>query len=583
VLFCVIVIVDIVRNLEGQFKDRIDLIELLTKFVSGRYKYMTSSSAIEPPAFNTSVRLIDGSDLILPVSSAAPLFVVGPNGAGKSGLISSLYRLNATYSVRISAHRQTWMESNAVPFSPQDKISNEQSIRGQDTQPHARWKEWNPNVRSGLVIADIIEADNKLSRELADAYRSGNLAEAAKLAAKPQPLAEITELFAGSGISIKLAIGENSTITASKNDGTPYSIARLSDGERAALLIAGTILTAKKGALILVDEPERHLHASIVTPLLLQLFGKRPDCSFVVSTHELSLPVGVPLAKTVLVRDSKTTGGDVDAWDLDLLQPGVEIDDATKQAIIGSRRKMLFIEGTSASLDKPLYELLFPGISIFPRESCRDVEHAVISVRDAAAVTWVQAFGIVDQDQISPTQRTALIANGIYPLSVYSVESLYYGPTIIAGVARRQSTIVGGDPADMIQAANTNLLAAIASEVDRLAARMTEQAVKDKIGLQMPDWKAVQRGQNVNITVDADAMYQAEKAQLNSWIAAEDVEKIVGRYPIRESQALDGVVTALQFKNRSQYEAAVRKLVSDDQSIRTTLIGYFGDLASALA
>jgi hypothetical protein len=78
-------------------------------------------------------------------------------------------------------------------------------------------------------------------------------------------------------------------------------------------------------------------------------------------------------------------------------------------------------------------------------------------------------------------------------------------------------------------------------------------------------------------------MYQAEKAQLNSWIAAEDVEKIVGRYPIRESQALDGVVTALQFKNRSQYEAAVRKLVSDDQSIRTTLIGYFGDLASALA
>lgn len=291
----------------------------------------------------------------------------------------------------------------------------------------------------------------------------------------------------------------------------------------------------------------------------------------------------MPTAKTVLVRDSKPTGNDVTAWDLDVLEPGVEIDDATKEAIIGSRRKMLFIEGTSTSLDKPLYELLFPGVSIFPRQSCRDVEHAVVSVRDAEAVTWVQAFGIVDQDQISPTQRSSFIEKGIYPLSVYSVESLYYSPAIIAAVAQRQCTVIGEDPAHMMQIASANLVAAIASEVDRLAARMTEQAVKDKIGIQMPDWKAIQRGNNVNITVDAQAMYQAEKAQLQSWIAAKDVEKIVGRYPIRETMALTAVVNALQFKSRGQYEAAVRKLVSDNESIRATLIGHFGGLVAALS
>lgn len=544
---------------------------------------MTNTSAIAPSTFNTTVRLIDGAELQLPVSSSAPLFVVGPNGAGKSGLVSMLFRLNHVHAVRISAHRQTWMDSNAVPFSPEEKIRNEYYIRGQDNTPAARWKESNAAHRSGLVIADLIDSDNKLSRQLADAYRSGNEAEAVKLAAEPQPFAEITELFAASGISIKLAIEENSTITASKNGGTPYSIAQLSDGERAALLIAGTVLTAKKGALILVDEPERHLHASIVTPLLLQLFGKRPDCSFVVSTHELSLPVGMPSAKTILVRDSKSTGNDVTAWDLDVLEPGVEVDDATKEAIIGSRRKMLFIEGTSTSLDKPLYELLFPGVSIFPRQTCRDVEHAVVSVRDAEAITWVQAFGIVDQDQILPAQRSSFITKGIYPLSVYSVESLYYSPAIIAAVAERQCAVVGEDPAQMTQTARANLVAAIASEVDRLAARMTEQAVKDKIGMQMPDWKAIQRGENVHITVDAQALYQAEKAQLQSWIIAKDVEKIVGRYPIRETMALTAVVNALQFKSRSQYEAAVRKLVSDNESIRETLFGHFGELVAALA
>lgn len=544
---------------------------------------MTTTSVIAAPSFATSVPLIDGSQLHLPLSSAAPLFVVGPNGAGKSGLISMLFRLNQNNAVWISAHRQTWMETNAVPFSPQDKIRNEENFRGQDSQPQARWKDWNAATRSGMVIADLIDMDNKLARDLADAYRSGNGAAAVKIAAKSQPLAEITELFVGSGIPIELAIGPNSSILARKNGGPPYSIASLSDGERAALLIAGTILTANEGALILVDEPERHLHASIVTPLLLQLFAKRPDCVFVVSTHELSLPVAMASAKTVLVRDSRSANDDVTAWDLDVLDPGTEIDDATKEAIIGSRRKLLFIEGTSASLDKLLYELLFPGVAIFPRQSCRDVEHAVASVRDAQSVTWVQAFGIVDQDQIPPTKVTSLNVKGIYPLSVYSVESLYYSPTIIAAVAHRQCTVVDGSFEQMVQAASTNLITAIASAADRLAARMTEQAVKDKISMEVPDWKSIQSGENVNIAVDAQAMYQAEMAQLQSWIAAADVEKIVARYPIRETMALAGVVNALQFKNRGQYEAAVRKLVRDDASIRATLIGHFGGLVAALA
>lgn len=291
----------------------------------------------------------------------------------------------------------------------------------------------------------------------------------------------------------------------------------------------------------------------------------------------------MPSAKTVLVRDSRSTNDDVAAWDLDVLEPGVEIDDSTKEAIIGSRRKMLFIEGTAASLDKPLYELLFPGVAIFPRQSCRDVEHAVASVRDAESVTWVQAFGIVDKDQIASTEVSSLNAKGIYPLSVYSVESLYYSPGIVSAIALRQCTIVEGDPEQMVQAAITNVLAAIASEVDRLAARMTEQAVKNKISMKMPDWKAIQSGENVSIEVDTQAMYQEEKAQLQSWIAAADVQRIVARYPIRETMALVGVVNALQFKNRSQYEAAVRKLVRDDAAVRAALLEHFGGLTAALA
>jgi ABC-type lipoprotein export system ATPase subunit len=542
----------------------------------------TGATSVADEAINSQVMLFDGSQKALPISPAAPLFIVGPNGTGKSGLILALGRANKSRSVRIAAHRQNWMESNAVTLSPADRANTEQNIQGIDIRADARWSIWNPSQRNGLIIAGLIDADNELSRKIRVAVREDNTDEAKRLAVDLPPLEIISDLLAASGIPIVLSIGLNSTILASKKGGPEYSVAALSDGERAALLIAGMVLTAKSGSLILIDEPERHLHSSIVTPLLLQLLSKRLDCAFVVSTHELSLAVSSPSARTVLVRDSLVVGEDIAKWDLDVLEPGVDVDDLTKQAILGSRRKMLFIEGDASSLDKPLYELLFPGVTIFPRSTCSAVEYAVTSVRDTASITWMQAYGIVDKDQLTAEKIAALEIKGVFPLRVYSVEALYYNPTIVKAVAQRQSSIIGGDPSQMVSDADAALVAAISANVDRLAARMSEQVVKDQISLGMPDWKKIMAGQNVSIAVDAQAHYQVERQQLNDWLAANEVANIIARYPIRETQALAGIVAALQFKSRAQYEAAARKVVMDESEMRAFLMAKFGGLSAAI-
>ncbi|MBP2308371.1 AAA family ATPase [Azospirillum melinis] len=544
---------------------------------------MVANSNTDRPGFNATLSLTNDSVIDLPISYDVPLFIVGPNGAGKSGMMLALYRKNHSNAVRITAHRQNWMENNYVPFSPQEKMSTENHIKSQDNDPSARWMEWSSSSRSGIVIADLIDSDNKISRKVREELAAGNKEEAQKLAAESPPLDIISDLFLGAGIPIKLTIADNSSIFASKNGGSTYSIAALSDGERAALLIAGSVLTAKRHSLILIDEPERHLHTSIVTPLLLQLFSKRPDCVFIVSTHELSLPVSCPSARVVIVRDSKTKNNDISAWDLDVLEPGIEIDNSTKEAIIGSRRKMLFIEGTQHSLDKSLYEILFPGVSIFPRSSCRDVEYAVTSVRDASDVAWVHAYGIVDQDQLTSDKKAALEAKGIFALSVYSVEALYYNPDIVRAVAERQCAIIGEDAGKIVDTAWSNLLTTISPHVDRLAARMTEQAVKDKISLEMPDWKKIKEGKDVSIAIDAQSLYQKERKQLLSWIEGKEVRKIIARYPIRETQALEAIVSSLLFRNRDHYESAVRKLIIDDFAAKKLLINFFGNLPAAIS
>src|SRR5690606_26499157 len=131
----------------------------------------------------------------------------------------------------------------------------------------------------------------------------------------------------------------------SRSGSHKYSISELSDGERNALLIAASVLTARTGTIIIIDEPERHLHRSIISPLLTLLFAQRPDCAFVVSTHDDMLPLDNPAARTLVVRGCTYEGQRVTAWDADLVAADAELDDSLKRDILGSRRKLLFVEG----------------------------------------------------------------------------------------------------------------------------------------------------------------------------------------------------------------------------------------------
>jgi hypothetical protein len=228
-----------------------------------------------------------------------------------------------------------------------------------DTQPKARWSDDYSAARASIAIYDLIDAENVRARSIAGAVDDNDMGLARKLSEKDAPIKVINELLRLSNIPIEIFVRENEQVVASKSGSAPYSIAELSDGERNALLIAADVLTVKEGTLILIDEPERHLHRSIISPLLTLLFARRPDCTFVVSTHEVMLPLDNPSARTLLVRGCNFAGSSATAWDADLIFPETDIDDELRKDILGARRKLLFVEGTEQSLDKPLYAVWY--------------------------------------------------------------------------------------------------------------------------------------------------------------------------------------------------------------------------------
>ena len=116
--------------------------------------------------FNLKIPQADGTSLDLVVEAGGAAFLLGANGTGKSSLMHRFYSAHHLSARRITAHRQTWFESNAITLSPQDRMRTEQNARGYDTNPQSRWKDDYAAARSSMAIYDLVDAENTRAREI---------------------------------------------------------------------------------------------------------------------------------------------------------------------------------------------------------------------------------------------------------------------------------------------------------------------------------------------------------------------------------------------------------------------------------
>lgn len=518
-------------------------------------------------------------DLPFTLEMGDVLYLLGANGAGKSSLVSRLFKAHQASAKRISAHRQTWFQSNSLDMTPQTRENLEQNIRTHDAREHARYRLDFANERAGVAIYDLIDADTMLARRIADLVRGGDMSGAQGEAGKPSPLQEINELMRLSNIPIAISLEERQKVVATKNGGPCYSVAELSDGERNAFLIAADVLTSKSGTLLLIDEPERHLHRSIISPLLKLLFDKRKDCAFIISTHELMLPLDTPEASTLLLRNCHYSGQNVESWTADLLKADVQIDEELKRDLLGARRKMIFVEGVAHSLDAPLYSLLFPQVSIVPKESCRDVEQAVRGLRSADDVHWISAWGIVDSDQRGVDDMASLKQAGVWALSHYSVESLYYHSSIINQIAQRQAEVFGADAGALCAKAITGAVSAVKAQRDHFVTSAVVRSARKEVLAGLPTRKGLSAApSSFKVEVDMQALREAEEVRFDGFVAALDWDGLLARYPLRESSAFGRVVDGLKLKDKAIYQASVLKLLQDNNGSLTGMRNLLDDL-----
>ena len=510
------------------------------------------------------------------------LFVLGANGTGKSSLMFHFNAQNRGHARKVSAHRQTWMQSDALDLTPSNKLQTEQNIRNQDQNNQSRYRDPYAAQRASIAIFELVDAENRRARAMARAYDDGRMDDLASEAEAKSPIAVINELLRESHIPIEISIRDNEQVTASKNGGPEYGAAQLSDGERNALLISANVLTAPPASLLLIDEPERHLHRSIIAPLLGALFGRRKDCGFVISTHDAELALESRESRALLLRSCAFDGQAPRAWEADELAAGAPPDDGLKRDLLGSRRRILFVEGTEWSIDKPLYSRVFPMVSVVPKGSCAEVEQPVAGSRAAEALHWLRAYGVVDGDGLDADRIAARRERGVYALPFYSAEAVYFHPAVIARVASRQSSVLGTDEDALASAATAAGVAAVRDHTERLSDKAAKKTVRRAVLERIPNDDELLAGDDLRIENHAGTIRAARKRELDAAVGRNDWEAILRLCPVRESAALDRISTALRFARRVDYLAAVRHLLGEDADALSDVRALFGDLPAEI-
>ena len=465
----------------------------------------------------------------IPLTNGTLTFLLGANGTGKSTLLHRAKNQLGSHTRWIAAHRSITLNSNAIDLTPASRLQQEQNMSARDQQDDARILDPYSSQRASIVLFDLFERQNQLDREIASAFRAEDQETLSRLRSIDPPLIEINRIFRASRLGIEISIEEGGKIMASKQGSGSFGVNHLSDGERNALLMCVNVLTVPADTCLIIDEPERHLHRSIVSPLLSSALLRRQDCSFLISTHDPSIPADFPKSPVLLVRSYDKPQ---DRWQFDYVSSHEQIDDTVKFDILGSRRKIIFVEGSSSSLDISLYGLFFSSATVLPVGGCREVIGRTKATNSIPGDFSVVAFGIIDSDGQENT-RTELQDERVYPLSCFSVESLYYHPETVRDVV---SVLVSEENIETVMESFQRQFLSIAeANKTGLVQRRVHGKYRDAVVTAVPRARDLTREHVVKLDLDPTTLWDKEVERLNVYLSGCEIARIVQRYDLKNS------------------------------------------------
>jgi ABC-type dipeptide/oligopeptide/nickel transport system ATPase component len=306
-----------------------------------------------------------------------------------------------------------------------------------------------------------------------------------------------------------------------------YNATEMSDGERVIFYLIGETVCAPPNCIIIIDEPEIHIHKSILKQLWDLIEKERPDCSFIYLTHDIDFAASRELATKIWLKGYQG----FNTWDYEILNDDVSIPEQLYLEILGSRKPILFTEGDKSSIDYALYQLVFPEYTVTPLGNCNKVFEATKSFNELNQFHHLESKGIIDRDRRPDSDVNGIRDQGILVTDVAESESILMHEDIIRVVSKRmfknEDEIVSAVKDNVIRSFGNNLFyQATQHSIFRIKNQLERglnPKVKDFVGLDLEI-------RNFMAQLDYSKVYQDIEGEFKGYVDNKDYTSILKVY-----------------------------------------------------
>lgn len=489
---------------------------------------------------NVNIPKKDNSNLELTLEAGKTTIIIGANGSGKTRLAVFLEEQLKEKAHRIAAHRALSLNPNVdkIPETKARQYLTYGDSGDSVSISNRKYYRWKNNAPTSLLndfdrlLQYLFAQQNNLAVE-----NNQKLNRREKITNSKTKLDILQEVWERLLPLKKLHItADDIRVSSTSIESADYSASEMSDGERAVFYILGQVLSANEGSILIFDEPELHIHKSIISNLWDEIEKLRPDCSFLMITHDIEF-AATRVAKKYVIRNYYSAP----AWDISEI-PDSELDEQTITLILGSRKPILFVEGEKTSLDMETYRLCYPEWTVIPKGSCKDVIQAVSSLRklnEDMPILNIKCAGIVDRDTRDSSQIEELEGQGIKVLRYSEIENIFSLPSIAHEVLKIVA-FTGNELTNRQEQFNAELLSYIKNELsgDKLE-KFVVQRIHRKIDTYL---KRIDLSDTKNCDEMKDKLISAVSALINSkineWISEmkNEIQKCI------DNENIDGLL-----------------------------------------
>lgn len=379
------------------------------------------------------------------------LVVVGANGAGKTRFGSWIEEHNYEKVHRISAQKSLSMPSSVHTTSIDDAVEDflygtHYKDKNWLKQHGRRINRWMDNYNTSLLndYEKLMVLLHSEEYEKSVKYKDYG---GEKPVTKLDKIQRIWESVLPHR-KIEKRAGEIDIYPNGHSD-KRYNGSEMSDGERCIFYLIGEVLCAPDNSIVIIDEPEMHIHVSLIKHLFDLIEIERPDCAFIYLTHSIDFAFSRQNAVKIWAKAYEDK-----AWDYEILNNEMPVPEQLYLEILGSRLPVIFIEGDNSSIDYEIYSQVFTDYTLKPVNSCMKVIQIAKSFNDAVDVHNIKSYGIIDRDRRDKVDVNNLVSKNIWVLDVAEAENLL----LIEDVVRVVANHMGKDPNVAFNVVKENLI-----------------------------------------------------------------------------------------------------------------------------